>query len=89
MHLVLLAVIHQVINQKESKQVLVYETTCLTEQSVEVSVFAWQSDDDCVQSFLGPPLQTIQPGLIYFLWSLELAQNAPHVTSPSEEEQSD
>lgn len=59
MHLVLLAVIHQVINQKESKQVLVYETTCLTEQSVEVSVFAWQSDDNCVQSFLGPPLQTI------------------------------
>lgn len=63
--------------------------TWLTEQSVEVSVFAWHSDDDCVQPLLGPLLQTFQPGLIHFLRSLKLFHTAPRVTSPGEEEQSE
>lgn len=65
------------------------KTVCLTEQPVEVSVFARRSDDDCVQPFLGPHLQKFQPGLIHFLWSFQLIQTTSHVTSPEEQEQSE
>lgn len=60
----------------------------LTEQSVEVSVFAWHGDDDRFQTFLGPHLQTFQPGPIHFLRGLKPVHTAPHAISPGEEEQS-
>lgn len=68
-------------------QVKKLKNTCLTEQSVEVPVFAWHSDDDRVQTSLSPTLQTFQPGPIHFLWSLEVVHTAPYVTSPGEEKQ--
>lgn len=60
----------------------------LTEQSVEVSVFARHGDDDRFQTFLGPHLQTFQPGPVHFLCGLKLVHAAPHAISPGEEEQS-
>lgn len=62
-------------------------TSRLTEQSVEVSVFAWHGDDHRFQTFLSPHLQIFQPGLIHFLCGLKLLHTAPHAISPGEEEQ--
>lgn len=57
----------------------------LTEQSVEVSVFAQHSDDERAQPFLRPPLQAFQASLINFLWRFKLVQTGPYVTGPGEE----
>ena len=54
---------------------------CLTEQPVEVSVYARHGEGDGVQTLLSPALQTLQPGLIHFFWGLRLLQTAPYVTA--------
>lgn len=58
----------------------------LTVKSVAVSVFARHCDDDGVEPFLRPPLQTVQSSVVHFLRSLKLVHAVPHVTGPGEEE---
>lgn len=61
----------------------------LTEEFVAVSLFSQHSDDDCIQPLFSPTLQTLKPGLIYFLRVLKMLHVAPHGTSSGAEKQSE
>lgn len=50
----------------------------LTEESVEVPLVARDGDYDCIQTFLRPPLQTLEPGPIYLHGGLDAVHVAPH-----------